>query len=268
MRQGKFSWLGVITVAILIFVNAPFLIIVPSSFTAAGYLSFPPEGFSLDWYKQILDRPEFIEAFWFSLQLAAITAILSTLIGTMAAIAISKYQFKGKNFISGLLLSPLTVPSLIIGIAALLFFTRLGIGGTFLGLLLAHILISIPYVVRLVLTGLTTFDYTLEKAAYMLGARPVHVFWDITLPMLRPAILSGFIFSFLTSFDNVTVSLFLVAPDTTTLPLAIFTYMQESLDPMVASMSSVVILISLFFIFLLEKVYGLDRLFGLNAQQH
>ncbi|MDN9008780.1 ABC transporter permease [Brevibacillus laterosporus] len=266
MRQGRFSWLGVITVAILIFVNAPFLIIVPSSFTAAGYLSFPPEGFSFDWYKQILDRPEFIEAF--SLQLAAITAVFSTLIGTMAAIAISKYQFKGKNVISSLLLSPLTVPSLIIGIAALLFFTRLGLGGTFLGLLLAHILISIPYVVRLVLTGLTTFDYTLEKAAYMLGARPVHVFWDITIPMLRPAILSGFIFSFLTSFDNVTVSLFLVAPDTTTLPLAIFTYMQESLDPMVASISSVVILISLFFIFLLEKVYGLDRLFGLNAQQH
>lgn len=102
----------------------------------------------------------------------------------------------------------------------------------------------------------------------MLGARPLRVFWDITLPLLRPAIVSGMIFSFLTSFDNVTVSLFLVAPDTTTLPLAIFTYMQETLDPLVASISSVVILLSLLFIVILEKVYGLERLFGLNSQSH
>ncbi|WP_232696238.1 ABC transporter permease [Brevibacillus daliensis] len=268
MRLPRFSLLGFLTLMILIFVNAPFLIIVPSSFTSAGYLSFPPEGFSFDWYLKILDRPEFIDAFFFSLQLAAITAIVSTLLGTLAALALAKYKFKGRDAINALMLSPLTVPSLIIGIAALLFFTRINLGGSFLGLLLSHILISIPYVVRLVLTGLTSFDYTLEKAGYMLGARPLNVFWDITLPMLRPAILSGMIFSFLTSFDNVTVSLFMVAPDTTTLPLMIFNYMQESLDPMVASVSSVVILFSLVFIFLLEKVYGLDRLFGLNAQQH
>jgi putative spermidine/putrescine transport system permease protein len=264
----KLNGYGLITFFVLLLVNLPFLVIIPSSFTAAGYLSFPPEGFSWQWYAKILDRPEFIESFWFSLQLAAITAVLATLIGTLAAFALSKYKFRGSGVINSLLLSPLTVPSLIIGIAALLFFTRIGIAGTFTGLLLAHTLISIPYVVRLVLTGLSTFDYTLEKAGYMLGARPLRVFWDVTLPLLRPAIVSGMIFSFLTSFDNVTVSLFLVAPDTTTLPLAIFTYMQETLDPLVASISAVVILLSLVFIVLLEKVYGLERLFGLNSQSH
>jgi putative spermidine/putrescine transport system permease protein len=264
----KINPFGVITFFVLILVNMPFLVIIPSSFTSAGYLSFPPEGFSWQWYAKIFERPEFIESFWFSLQLAAVTAVLATLLGTLAAFALSKYKFRGSGVINSLLLSPLTVPSLIIGIAALLFFTRIGIAGTFTGLLLAHTLISIPYVVRLVLTGLSSFDYTLEKAGYMLGARPLRVFWDVTLPLLRPAIVSGMIFSFLTSFDNVTVSLFLVAPDTTTLPLAIFTYMQETLDPLVASISSVVILLSLVFIILLEKVYGLERLFGLNSQSH
>jgi len=264
----RISLLGVITFLVIVLVNLPFLIIIPSSFTAAGYLAFPPEGFSTKWYAMILDRPEFIDSFWTSIELAVLTAVIATLLGTLAAFALHKYRFPGSGVINSLLLSPLTVPTLIIGIAALLFFTRIGIAGTFAGLLLSHILISIPYVVRLVLTGLSSFDYTLEKAGYMLGASPFRVFWDITLPLLRPAIISGMIFSFLTSFDNVTVSLFLVAPDTTTLPLAIFSYMQEVLDPLVASISSVVILLSLVFIVLLEKVYGLERLFGLNSQSH
>ncbi|RXT08952.1 ABC transporter permease [Ammoniphilus sp. CFH 90114] len=264
----RFSWLGLLTFLIILFVTAPLWVIIPTSFTSAGYLSFPPVGFSLQWYYKILERQEFVDSLIFSLQLAAITAILSTLVGTLAAFAIAKYRFPGSTIINNLLLSPLTVPSLIIGIAALVFFTRIGLSGTFLGLLLAHILISIPYVVRLVLTGLTSFDFTLERAGYMLGASPFRVFWDITLPLIRPAIFSGMIFSFLTSFDNVTVSLFLVSPDTTTLPLAIFSYMQETLDPLVASISSVVILLSLLFIFILERVYGLDRMFGLNSHSH
>lgn len=264
----KISPLGVITFIVVLFVVSPLLVVIPTSLTSTKILSFPPVGFSFQWYAKILDRPEFIESFWFSLQLAALTAVIATLVGTLAGIALHKYKFPGKGAINGLLLSPLTVPSLIIGIAALLFFTRIGLAGTFIGLLLAHVLISIPYVVRLVLTGLSSFDYTLERAAYILGAKPTNVFWDITLPLLRPAIMSGAIFAFLTSFDNVTVSLFMVSPTMTTLPLAIFSYMQETLDPLVASISSVVILLSLVFIIILERVYGLDKLFGSNSQSH
>ncbi|MDF2962435.1 MAG: spermidine/putrescine transporter ATP-binding protein [Paenibacillus sp.] len=264
----KISPLGIITFFVVLFVISPLLVIIPTSLTSVKYLSFPPVGFSFMWYAKIFDRPEFVDSFVFSLQLAALTAVISTLIGTVAGLALHKYKFRGSGTINGLLLSPLTVPALIIGIAALLFFTRIGLAGTFLGLLLAHVLISIPYVVRLVLTGLSSFDYTLERAAYIMGAKPVNVFWDITLPLLKPAIMSGMIFAFLTSFDNVTVSLFLVSPSTTTLPLAIFSYMQETLDPLVASISSVVILLSLVFIILLERVYGLDRLFGSNSHSH
>lgn len=264
----RISPLGVITFIVVLFVISPLLVIIPTSLTSVKYLSFPPVGFSFMWYKKILDRPEFIESFLFSLQLAAVTAIIATIMGTLAGIALHKYKFRGSGAINSLLLSPLTVPALIIGIAALLFFTRIGLAGTFIGLLLAHLLISIPYVVRLVLTGLSSFDYTLERAAYILGAKPFHVFRDITLPLLKPAIMSGMIFAFLTSFDNVTVSLFMVSPTTTTLPLSIFNYMQETLDPLVASISSVVILLSLVFIIVLERVYGLDRLFGSNSQSH
>ncbi|WP_405080116.1 ABC transporter permease [Paenibacillus chitinolyticus] len=264
----RIPWLGIVTFIVLLFVISPLLVIIPTSLTSANYLSFPPEGFSLKWYEKILDRPEFIESFIFSLELAALSAVLSTIIGTLAAMAIHKYKFPGSGFVNALLLSPLTVPSIIIGMAALLFFTRIGLAGTFTGLLITHMLISIPYVVRLTMTGLSAYDYTLERAAYILGASPFQVFRDITLPLLRPAILSGMIFSFLTSFDNVTVSLFLVSPETTTLPMAIFSYMQETLNPLVASVSSVVILLSLVFIFILERVYGLDKLFGTNSHSH
>lgn len=264
----KISSLGIITFIVVLFVISPLLVVIPTSFTSVKYLSFPPVGFSFQWYTKIFDRLEFVDSFIFSLELAALTAIISTIIGTLAGLALHKYKFRGSGFMNGLLLSPLTVPALIIGIAILLFFTRIGIAGTFLGLLLAHVLISIPYVVRLVLTGLSSFDYTLERAAYIMGAKPFHVFRDITLPLLKPAIMSGMIFAFLTSFDNVTVSLFMVSPSTTTLPLAIFSHMQESLDPLVASISSVVILLSLVFIIILERVYGLDRLFGSNSQSH
>ncbi|TBL81327.1 ABC transporter permease [Paenibacillus thalictri] len=264
----KWSPLGIITFIVVLFVISPLLVIIPTSLTSVKFLSFPPVGFSLMWYEKILDRPEFVDSFIFSLELAALSAIIATLVGTLAAMALHRYSFPGRGAINALLLSPLTVPSLIIGIAALLFFTKYGLAGTFTGLLLAHVLISIPYVVRLVLTGLSSFDYTLERAAYMLGAKQLNVFWDIMLPLMKPAIMSGMIFSFLTSFDNVTVSLFLVSPSTTTLPLAIFSYMQETLDPLVASISSVVILLSLVFIIILERVYGLDRLFGTNSHSH
>ncbi|MDF2652042.1 MAG: spermidine/putrescine transporter ATP-binding protein, partial [Paenibacillus sp.] len=171
----KITPLGVITFFVVLFVVSPLLVIIPTSLTSVKYLSFPPVGFSFDWYLKILDRQEFVDSFFFSIQLAALTAVIATLVGTLAGIALHKYKFPGRNVINGLLLSPLTVPALIIGIAALLFFTRIGLAGTFIGLLLAHVLISIPYVVRLVLTGLSAYDYTLERAAYIMGANSVNV---------------------------------------------------------------------------------------------
>ncbi|MBM7652177.1 ABC transporter permease [Neobacillus cucumis] len=268
MRTFRFSWLGALTFIVLLFVISPFIVLIPSSLTSAKFLSFPPQGFSFQWYAKILDRPEFIDSFIFSIELAVVTAIAATILGTLAGFSIAKYKFRGKKIVNTFLLSPLSVPSLIVGIAVLIYFTKIGIAGSFFGLLLAHLLITIPYVVRLVLTGMTSFDYSLEKAAAIVGAKPIRVFWDITLPLIRPAVFSGFIFSFLNSFDNVTLSLFLVSPQQMTLPLTIFSYIQENVDPLISAVSTAVILLSLIPVILLEKVYGLQRLFGMETNSH
>ncbi|MCU1639268.1 MAG: ABC-type spermidine/putrescine transport system, permease [Microbacteriaceae bacterium] len=266
MTRPKFSWLGLVAVCVLIGTVLPFLVIIPSSFTSGAYLTFPPQGFSLEWYARILDRPEFVHAFGFSLQLASVTAVLATIIGTLAAIAMSKYSFPGKAAVNGALLSPLVLPALILGIALLMLFSRIGIAGTFIGLLLAHLLITVPFVIRLVLTGLSGFDYNIEKAASILGASPLRVFWTVTIPLIKPAIFSGGIFAFLVSFDNVTISLFLVSNKQTTLPIVIFNYIQDSLDPMIAAVSTIVIVVSLVPIVLIERFYGLSKLFGLSER--
>ncbi|MBP3040774.1 ABC transporter permease [Bacillaceae bacterium Marseille-Q3522] len=251
-----------ISVLTVIFILIPILVTIPASFTSASFPSIPPNGFSLQWYMKLLERPEFVEAFFNSVKFAILAALFSVLLGTLAAMGLAKYEIPGKNFIISLLTSPLTIPQLVLGIALLFYFTPLMLAGTSIGFLIAHIIICVPFVIRFVLTGLNGFDYTLERAAMILGANPFKVFWKITLPLIRPAIISGALFSFLTSFDNVTVSLFMVSHGMKTLPLEIFSNMQDAYSPIVASVSSVVIFISVILIIILEKLHGVGRLFG------
>ena len=246
----------------IIYILIPLIVVIPASFTSANYPSFPAEGFSLQWYTKLLDRPEFLEAIANSTKFALMAAFFSIFFGTLGALAIAKYDIPGKAFITSLLTSPLSVPQLVLGIALLIYFTPMMLAGTSSGFLIAHVIICIPYVIRLVLTGLSGFDYNLERAAAILGANPVVVFWKITLPLIRPAIISGGLFAFLTSFDNVTVSLFMVSPDMRTLPIEIFSQMQDAYNPIVASVSSVVIFISVILIIILEKMHGVGKVFG------
>ncbi|BAD76293.1 polyamine ABC transporter (permease) [Geobacillus kaustophilus HTA426] len=246
----------------LIYILIPLVVTIPASLTSANYPSFPPKGFSLQWYTKLLERPEFVEAFWNSVKFAFLASLFSVLLGTLGALAIAKYDIPGKSYLVSLLTAPLTVPQLVLGIALLIYFTPMLLAGTPTGFLIAHIIICVPYVVRFVLTGLSGFDYNLERAAAILGASPVLVFWKVTFPLIRPAVLSGALFSFLTSFDNVTVSLFMVSPEMRTLPLEIFSTMQDAYSPIVASVSSVVILISVVLILILEKIHGVGKLLG------
>lgn len=253
-----------LTVAVItiIYILIPLLVVIPASFTSASYPSFPPQGFSFQWYTKLLERPEFMTALANSAKFALIAAFFSVLFGTLGALAIAKYDIPGKSYITSLLTSPLSVPQLVLGVALLIYFTPLMLAGTGTGFLIAHVIICIPYVIRLVLTGLSGFDYNLERAAAILGASPFTVFWKVTLPLIRPAIISGGLFAFLTSFDNVTVSLFMVSPDMRTLPIEIFSHMQDAYDPLVASVSSVVIFISVILIIILEKLQGVGQMFG------
>lgn len=250
------------TVITLIFILLPLITVIPASFTSANFPSFPPKGFSFQWYTKLLERPEFLSAFIYSVKFAFLATLIAVVIGTLSSIAIAKYNVPGKTYLISLFTSPLTVPQLVLGIALLIFFTPLLLGGTTTGYLIAHVVICVPYVVRLVYTGLSGFDYNLERAAMILGAGPFRVFWKITLPLIRPAMISGGLFSFLISFDNVTVSLFVVPAGIRTLPLEIFSKMQDAYDPLVASVSSMVIFISIIMIVVLEKTHGVDKLFG------
>ncbi|MEH6949398.1 ABC transporter permease [Bacillus sp. JJ634] len=253
--------LGVAVISI-IYILIPLIVIIPASFTSANYPSFPAQGFSFQWYTMLLDRPEFIEALWNSVKFAVLAAFFSVLFGTLGALALAKYDIPGKSYITSILTAPLSVPQLVLGIALLIYFTPMMLSGTSTGFLIAHTVICIPYVIRLVLTGLSGFDYNLERAAAILGASPATVFWKVTLPLIRPAIISGALFAFLTSFDNVTISLFMVSSDMRTLPIEIFSQMQDSYNPLVASVSSVVIFISVILIVILEKLQGVGKAFG------
>lgn len=203
-----------------------------------------------------------MEAFINSAKFAALAAIFSVIFGTLGALGIAKYDIPGKSYITALLTSPLSVPQLVLGIALLMYFTPMMLAGTSTGFLIAHIVICIPYVMRLVLTGLSGFDYNLERAAAILGANPLTVFLKVTLPLIGSAAISGGLFAFLTSFDNVTVSLFMVSPEMRTLPIEIFSQMQDAYNPIVASVSSVVIFISVVLIVILEKIQGVGKVFG------
>lgn len=252
----------IVTGLSLFYILIPILVTIPASFTTTNYPTFPPHGFTTMWYEKLLHRPEFLEAFYYSVKFALLSSLLSVVMGTLGSIALAKYELPGKTALISFLTAPLTVPQLVLGIALLMYFTPMGLAGTSTGLLIAHTLISVPFVMRFVLTGLSGFDYTLERAAMILGANPFVVFFKVTLPLIRGAIVSGALFSFLTSFDNVTVSLFMVSTDMRTLPVELFSHMQDAYDPLVASVSGVVIVLSAIIIVMLEKIQGVGQVFG------
>lgn len=251
-----------ITGLCVLFLLLPIIVTVVSSFTEASYPTFPQKGFSLQWYEKILERPEFITAFLNSVKFAALSAFFAVILGTLCSIAIAKYNFYGKTFLVSLFTAPLTVPQIVLGVALLIYFTPIGFAGSEVGYIISHIIICVPYIIRFVLTGLSGYDYTIERAAVILGARPFAVFLKVTLPLIRPAMISGALFAFLISFDNVTLSIFMVSPEVRTLPLELFSRMQDSYDPLVASVSSIVVLITVLFIAILEKIYGVGKLYS------
>jgi putative spermidine/putrescine transport system permease protein len=178
-----------------------------------------------------------------------------------AALAIARYRFLGRDLLTTLLMSPLMVPPVVLGIAFLRFFTVIGLSGTFLGLVLSHVVIVTPFALRLVLATSYGIDLRIEQAAVSLGANPLVTFRRVTLPLLLPGIVSGWILAFITSFDEVTMTVFIASPETTTLPVRLFLYIQDNIDPLVCSISALLIGLTTVLMFALDRMFGLDRLF-------
>ena len=245
---------------VITFMLAPLVIVCIVAFTPEETLTLPTSHFSLRWFDQVVHHPDFVQSFWNSLWLGLAAATLSTALAVPAAMAIVRYRAPGLQYLQGVFLSPLIIPHLVLGVALLRMFSLVGGQGSFGWLILAHALIVTPYTMRLVMAALVGFDHTVEHAAYSLGASSFTVFRRMTLPMILPGITGGWLLAFINSFDELTMSIFVVSPATVTLPVRMYMYATESLDPMMAAVSALIVFLTLALMLLLDKVYGLDRI--------
>ena len=244
---------------VLAFLMLPVAVVVLASFSTSSYLTIPPQGVTLRWYGRVLDDRDYLQAIWISLSLGAVATLGALLVGTATSYALVRRAVPGRALVSSLVMSPLIFPGVVIGVASLQFYAALGLSGSFIGLALAHVVITVPYVVRTTLASLQGLEAELEDAACTLGATRLDAFRLVTLPLLRPGLAAGGLFAFITSFDNVPVSIFLTGVGSTTLPVKIFTAIEFGVDPSVAAISSLLILATGLTLVLAERWIGLHR---------
>lgn len=263
--MGAFALRSTLVFA-FVFLMAPIVMVIVSSFNGVGAFAFPPRMLTTRWYYQI--DPGFYSALYISLIVATITSLIAALVGVPAALAVARGRFVGRDLINTILLSPLMVPALVTGVAlfqfSLLFWDVFGVsfGGSITGLVIGHLTFAIPFLVRAVLASHARYDHSVEEAAASLGARPLEAFYKVTLPILRPGIISGCVFSFLISLDEVPIALFMGGGNATTLPVKIFTAIEISFGGDILAISSIIVVASFIVMLVLDRIVGLDRLFA------
>ena len=246
---------------VYLFLLAPIIVVIVASFNSSARLSLPLEGVSLQWYRAFLANRELLEALRLSTVVALVTTALALPLGLLAALAIDRYRFPGRDALSAFFLSPLVIPGVVLGIGVLIFYAAVGLPINVWGFVLTHVLISAPYVVRTTLASLARFDRSLEEASMSLGADDLRTKVAVTLPAIRPGLLAGGIFAFMTSFDNVPVSVFLATPRMMPLPVKMYADLDShGLDPVFTAVSTVLIVATLGLTLLLDRHVGLDRL--------
>jgi ABC-type spermidine/putrescine transport system permease subunit II len=225
----------------IVFLIGPSLVIVPMGFSEGSILEFPPRGFSLQWYQKMVTDPAWTSGFINSFQVAIATAVCASILGTMAALGLTRGKFPLKSVANAFILSPLVVPAVVIAIGMFSLFVRWKITGSIVGLTLAHTALAVPYVVVSVSTSLRSMDRNLEMAAANLGANPVRTFRHITLPLIMPGVFAGAVFAFLSSWDEVVVAIFLTTTKYRTLPTVMWEQVRQVIDPTVAAVATVLL---------------------------
>jgi putative spermidine/putrescine transport system permease protein len=260
---GRSSWSFTVLVGVLtLFLLAPVLFVVPISFSNDAFIVFPPRSWGLRYYLDLPNRTVLVSAFRTSLALAATVTTLSLAIAVPAAYAIVRIDFRGRDWLTSLFTAPLLLPSIVLGLAILLIFIRADLIGTYPGLITAHLVVTLPYALRLLATALATIPPGIEDAAASLGAPPFTVFRRITLPQMLPGLFAAAALSFLVSFDEVVISLFVVGPRLSTFPVEVFRYVETRTDPLIAAASVILILGTLAFVVILERTVGFTRAMG------
>jgi putative spermidine/putrescine transport system permease protein len=230
-------------VAILVFLALPLAVVIPISFSAAKYLTFPPPGWSTQWYERYFGSREWMSATLRSVEVAVLTTVAATAVGTAAALALRR-SFRGKSLVSLIIVAPMVVPVIIVAIGIYGLYARLQMVGTVHGLVLAHTVLALPFVVVVVAATLRGFDETLELAAQNLGANRWQTFRLVTLPLIRPGIVSGALLAFITSFDEVVVAIFVSGARAPTLPKQMWDGIRTEIDPTVAAVSTLLIVVT------------------------
>jgi putative spermidine/putrescine transport system permease protein len=248
-----------LAIAVTLFMLAPLAIVVLSSFSASEFLVFPPRGLSLRWYDEIIHSSAYLGAAWLSLKLAFTVTIIALGIGGAAAIALTRHPVPGRELLAAFFLSPLVMPTILLGIGLLMVFSQYLGGASFWALVTGHVVVTVPYVVRTVAATLARADRSVEEAARVMGAPWWRRYWHVVIPQARAGLAAGAFFAFNVSFDEAVVALFLRAPGVETLPLLIYGKLEFSPDPSVAAAATMMILLTVLVMIALDRAIGLER---------
>ena len=257
--QKNSPWALAYHALFITFILAPLAVVVAVAFTDKGYISFPTDGLSLRWFKAIAGATEIKHAFWFSAQLGLAAASIATLLAVPAALAITRFRFAGREALMAFFMSPLMIPHVVLGAAFLRFFNIAGLTGSFFWLMLTHVVCIMPYALRMVLAAATGMSREIEHAGLSLGASRTTVFLRITVPLLMAGIAGGWMLSFIQSFDELTMTVFVATPGTMTLPVAMYNHIAQTIDPLVTSVSTVLIAGTLVLMVILDRLVGLEK---------
>jgi putative spermidine/putrescine transport system permease protein len=236
----KLGWwaLRLLCVALLVFLLLPILVIVPLSFSASSFLAYPMPGWSLQWYRELFNAPEWVRAAQNSFIVAPAATLIATVLGTLTAVGLARVSFPGKGLLMSVLIAPMVVPIVVVGVACYLFFARIGLADSYIGLIIVHAALGAPFVVTTVLATLQGYNQNLTRASLSLGAGQLETFRRVTLPVIAPGVISGALFAFATSFDEVVVTLFIAGPSQVTLPRQMFTGIRENINPTIAAVAT------------------------------
>lgn len=250
-RIGRFAHVGV-SLLVLLFLVSPVLVVMPLSFNSQPYFTYPMPGLSLRWYEHFLGSSEWMLALKNTLITGVSSTIIATVLGVMAALGLTNPRLRGKAFITGILVSPMIVPLIITAVGVYFAFSPFGLTGSLLGLILAHAALGVPFVVVTVTATLAGFNESLSRAGRSLGASPLRVLLQVKLPIIAPGVVSGALFAFATSFDEIVVALFLTGPDQRTIPRQMWGGIREQLSPTILAVATILVVVSTLLLLTLE----------------
>ena len=239
---GVWRWiLNAIAVVVAVFLLLPILFIVALSFGSSRWLIFPPPGWTLRWYEELFADPRWLESMFTSAQIATLVTLFSVILGLLVSIALTRGTFRGREALRALFLTPIVLPVVILAVALYAFFLRIGVSGTLFGFVIAHLIVALPFSIISISNALEGFDQSIEDAAVLCGASPWEARFRVTLPSIKHGLFSAAVFSFLISWDEVVLAIFMASPKLQTLPVKIWATLRQDLTPVIASASALLV---------------------------